>query len=90
MSYLLSHVSTVCVFYLYSFSVLSPSSLCSYSKTGRFDNAVSLLVSGAMELIEAQQLGSGADLCSQLLKLYDQHSTPVSDRTAGIRDIYMI
>ncbi len=56
-----------------------------YVKAGQYDVAIDVLFQSARELMKNGQAGSGTDLSSFLLEVYDQKGEPVSDESKGQR-----
>jgi golgi to ER traffic protein 4 len=54
-----------------------------YVKAGQYDTAIDVLFQSARELLKNGQPGSGTDLASFLLEVYDQKDEPVSDESRG-------
>jgi hypothetical protein len=54
-----------------------------YQKSGQFDVAIDVLFQSARELLKAGQAGSGTDLASFLLEVYEAKGEPVSDESRG-------
>jgi Golgi to ER traffic protein 4 len=49
----------------------------------KLDEAVELLKDGALALLKASQISSGADLALLLLSSMEKASTPVNDKNIG-------
>lgn len=54
-----------------------------YQKSGQFDVAIDVLFQSARELLKAGQTGSGTDLTSFLLEVYETKGEAVSDESRG-------
>lgn len=54
-----------------------------YVKSKQFDTAIDVLFQSARELLKAGQNGSGVDLTSFLLEVYDAKPEKVSDESRG-------
>jgi golgi to ER traffic protein 4 len=55
-----------------------------YSKSGQYDTAIDVLFQSARELLKAGQPGSGTDLASFLLDVYESKGEPVSEESKGL------
>lgn len=54
-----------------------------YSKSKQYDTAIDVLFQSARELLKVGQQGSGTDLTSFLLDVYDSKDEAVSDESRG-------
>jgi len=54
-----------------------------YSKSGQYDTAIDVLFQSARELLKSGQQGSGTDLTSFLLDVYETKGESVSDESRG-------
>ncbi|KAA1467149.1 cytoplasmic protein [Dentipellis sp. KUC8613] len=54
-----------------------------YQKSGQHDTAIDVLFQSARELLKAGQIGSGADLTSFLIDVYDAKPEPVTEESRG-------
>ncbi|KAF8903692.1 hypothetical protein CPB84DRAFT_1706731 [Gymnopilus junonius] len=54
-----------------------------YVKSNQFDTAIDVLFQSARELLKTSQPGSGSDLTSFLLDVYDTKPEPVNDESRG-------
>lgn len=54
-----------------------------YSKSGQFDTAIQVLFQSAKELLKAGQQGSGTDLTTFLLEIYESKGEEVSEESRG-------
>jgi hypothetical protein len=54
-----------------------------YSKSGQYDTAIEVLFQSARELLKTGQTGSGVDLASFLLDVYDTKGEKVTDESRG-------
>lgn len=54
-----------------------------YIKSGQYDTAIDVLFQSAKELLRVGQTGSGVDLTSFLLDVYDQKPEPITDESRG-------
>ena len=54
-----------------------------YTKSGHYDTAIDVLFQSARELLKAGQTGSGTDLASFLLEVYESKGEEVNDETRG-------
>jgi hypothetical protein len=55
-----------------------------YQKSGQYDVAIDVLFQSARELLKAGQQGSGTDLGSFLLEVYENKGEPVSEQSRGM------
>jgi len=56
---------------------------CRYISQQRYTEAVDLLKDGALSLLRASQISSGADLGILLISTLDKAGAPVSDKNIG-------
>lgn len=54
-----------------------------YSKSGQFDTAIQVLFQSAKELLKAGQQGSGTDLTTFLLEVYDSKGEEINEESRG-------
>ena len=54
-----------------------------YQKSGQYDTAIEVLFQSAKELLKAGQQGSGTDLASFLLDVYESKDEQVNDESRG-------
>lgn len=54
-----------------------------YSKSGQFDTAIQVLFQSARELLKAGQQGSGTDLTTFLLEVYDSKGEEINEESRG-------
>lgn len=54
-----------------------------YVKSGQYDTAIDVLFQSARELLKVGQSGSGVDLASFLLEVYDSKPEPISEESRG-------
>ncbi|KAH9838439.1 uncharacterized protein C8Q71DRAFT_751202 [Rhodofomes roseus] len=54
-----------------------------YNKSGQFDTAIDVLFQSARELLKADQQGSGTDLASFMLDVYNSKGEVVNDESRG-------
>ena len=54
-----------------------------YQKTAQYDTAIDVLFQSARELLKAGQQGSGTDLASFMLDVYDNKGEEVNDESRG-------
>ncbi|KAI0734176.1 hypothetical protein C8Q72DRAFT_452992 [Fomitopsis betulina] len=54
-----------------------------YNKSGQYDTAIDVLFQSARELLKAGQQGSGTDLASFMLDVYDNKGEEVNDESRG-------
>ena len=54
-----------------------------YSKASQYDTAIDVLFQSARELLKAGQQGSGTDLTSFLLDVYESKGEQVTDESRG-------
>ena len=54
-----------------------------YQKSGHYDTAIDVLFQSAKELLKVGQQGSGTDLASFLLEVYDNKNEQVNDESRG-------
>jgi hypothetical protein len=54
-----------------------------YSKSGQFDTAIQVLFQSAKELFKAGQQGSGTDLTTFLLEVYESKGEEVNEESRG-------
>jgi golgi to ER traffic protein 4 len=55
-----------------------------YVKSGQFDTAIDVLFQSARELLKVGQNGSGVDLASFLLDVYEAKPEPLNDESRGM------
>jgi len=56
---------------------------CRYISQQRYTEAIELLKDGALSLLRANQISSGADLGLLLISTLDKASAPVTDKNIG-------
>jgi len=54
-----------------------------YVKSGQYDTAIDVLFQSARELLKAGQQGSGTDLASFLIDVYENKDESVNDESRG-------
>lgn len=54
-----------------------------YSKSGQFDTAIQVLFQSARELLKAGQQGSGTDLTTFLLEVYENKGEEINEESRG-------
>ena len=54
-----------------------------YQKSGQYDTAIDVLFQSARELLKTGQQGSGTDLASFLLEVYETKGEDVNDESRG-------
>lgn len=54
-----------------------------YSKSGQFDTAIQVLFQSARELLKAGHQGSGTDLTTFLLDVYDSKGEEINEESRG-------
>ena len=54
-----------------------------YVKSSQFDVAIDVLFQSSRELLKAGQTGSGVDLASFMLDVYDSKPEPISEESRG-------
>ncbi len=57
-----------------------------YQKSGQYDTAIDVLFQSARELLKVGQQGSGTDLTSFLLDVYENKSELVNDDSRGMQE----
>ena len=55
-----------------------------YSKSGQFDTAIQVLFQTARELLKVDQQGSGTDLATFLLDVYESKGEEVNEESRGV------
>jgi len=60
-----------------------------YQKAGQYDTAIDVLFQSARELLKAGQQGSGTDLTTFLLDVYDSKGESVTDESRGSRAAFL-
>ena len=55
-----------------------------YSKSGQFDTAIQVLFQSARELLKAGQQGSGTDLTTFLLEVYENKGEEINEESRGV------
>jgi hypothetical protein len=55
-----------------------------YNKSGQHDTAIDVLFQSARELLKTGQAGSGTDLTSFMLDIYESSNTAVTDESRGL------
>ena len=61
-----------------------------YQKSGQYDTAIDVLFQSARELLKAGQQGSGTDLASFLLEVYESKGEGVNDESRGTFDHHLV
>lgn len=56
-----------------------------YVKSGQYDTAIDVLFQSARELLKAGQNGSGVDLASFMLDVYDSKPELINDESRGMQ-----
>ena len=54
-----------------------------YSKSGQFDTAIQVLFQSARELLKAGNQGSGTDLATFLLEVYESKGEEINEESRG-------
>lgn len=57
--------------------------MCRYVKAHNFADAIKLLRSGALLLLQHKQAGSGADLALYMVEVYNLDKVPVTEESRG-------
>ena len=55
-----------------------------YQKSRQFDTAIDVLFQSSRELLKAGQIGSGTDLASFLIEVYESKGEVVNDESRGV------